>query len=245
MTRAEKVARAQALRAQGLLLREIAAEMGAALSTVHAWLWDPDLSKLRARRDSYGGTCVDCGGPTDGSNGPGKAPTRCMDCRTWTRDAVLLAFREWADDNGGIPPTCTDIRRSGGRLPHQASVKRLFGSWNSALLAAGFDLVCDRRPETTEAMIAAVRAGEPIADIAERFGCTDRNISLRLLSAGTSVAAERPAGWRRPNRPLSEEAKREIVRLRGEGHTQQWIADRVGVTQSTVSKVLSQMAVAV
>lgn len=28
----------------------------------------------------YGGTCEECGALTDGSNGHGKAPTRCIDC---------------------------------------------------------------------------------------------------------------------------------------------------------------------
>lgn len=32
------------------------------------------------RKAQYGGTCIDCGAPTDGSNGRDKAPERCRTC---------------------------------------------------------------------------------------------------------------------------------------------------------------------
>lgn len=93
MTRAEKVAEAQRLRAEGLKLREIAERMGASVQTVGAWISDPDLSKQRQRRQRYAGRCVDCGKPTDGSNGSAKAPKRCLDCTrrlNEERDARVL-----------------------------------------------------------------------------------------------------------------------------------------------------------
>lgn len=80
MTREEKVAKARILRASGLKLREIAAEMGGvAISTVDTWLNDPDLSRQRERRKTYGKDCIDCGKRTDGSNGY-DSPERCYDC---------------------------------------------------------------------------------------------------------------------------------------------------------------------
>ena len=79
MTRAEHVARAQELRAQGLLIREIAERFDVALSTAHSWLSDPDGSKLRARKASYSTPCPECGKPASGSEGrrPGHL---CRDC---------------------------------------------------------------------------------------------------------------------------------------------------------------------
>lgn len=79
MTERERhVAEAARLRAEGLLVREIAERMGVARSTADAWLNDPDGSKLRARKDTYRGRCEDCGAPTDGSDGFA-APRWCRD----------------------------------------------------------------------------------------------------------------------------------------------------------------------
>ena len=58
--RSGRVARSRELRERGWLLREIAAEMGVVAQTVFAWLDDPDGSNLRARKQRYGGVCVDC-----------------------------------------------------------------------------------------------------------------------------------------------------------------------------------------
>lgn len=77
MTRKQKVERATRLRAEGLTLREIGEEMGYAISTVNAWLNDPDRSKEIRRKQSYGGVCEVCGDPTDGSNGSANAPKLC------------------------------------------------------------------------------------------------------------------------------------------------------------------------
>lgn len=113
MTRAEKVARAQELRAQGLLVREIAEEMGVAIQSVSAWLNDPDRSKEIARKKTYAGTCEDCGAATTGTaSGLDRAPRWCKDCgnrhssetRTvWTRELVIARIHEWAERYGDAP----------------------------------------------------------------------------------------------------------------------------------------------
>jgi transposase len=82
VTRAEKVAEAQRLRHEGFYYREIGERLGVSVSTADQYVNDPDLLKLRARKDSYRGKCEKCGGPTDGSNGPGGAPKRCNDCQS-------------------------------------------------------------------------------------------------------------------------------------------------------------------
>lgn len=197
MTRAEKVARAQALRADGLLLREIAARMGVAITTVHAWLADPDRSLEIARKLSYGGECDTCGGPTDGSNGAAKAPTRCRDCRTWTPDAIIAALQGWGDDHGGIPPRAVDthLGQAGhGRLPWDDIVKRYFGSWNAGLLAAGYEgLHQDKRPETTQGMADAIRAGLRTEEVGEMFGVSAAAVHVRLRYHGMKVSELRRA----------------------------------------------------
>jgi DNA-binding NarL/FixJ family response regulator len=71
---------ARELRAEGLLLREIGERMGVSLKTVHSWLSDPGGRRLRARKESYRGSCIDCGAPTYG--GDGAPHDRCQGCNT-------------------------------------------------------------------------------------------------------------------------------------------------------------------
>lgn len=187
MTRAERYAQCKALRDQGLLLREIGERLGIATSTVFDVLSDPTGEKVRARKDSYRGVCDTCGRPTDGSAGASKAPKRCLDCIMWSREALLAWVDGWADAHGGVPPRLSDF--SGA----YRAARRHFGSWNGLLLAAGFALHCDRRAETAQAILAAVRAGESTKDIAARYGVTTGAIEKRLQSMGTSISRERPA----------------------------------------------------
>jgi transposase len=161
LSREEKVARAQALRAEGLKLREIADEMGYGISTVWAWLNDPDRSLGVARKDSYRGRCEDCEAPTDGSNGRANAPTKCRVCSAAARSErrraeILDKVREWVR-LFGAPPTSTDWsicnarlscagplldqieeRHEGHTWPAVETVVTQFGTWNAAISAAGF-----------------------------------------------------------------------------------------------------------
>jgi hypothetical protein len=158
MTRAEKVAYAQRRRAAGALLREIAAEMNCAIQTVGTWLSDPDLSKQRTRRDGYRGECVDCGAPTDGSNGPRGAAQRCSEhslrhqheTRRWTPEALIEEVKRFAEQYGRPPreldwnPRPSNVVRRRGWVPpdetwpSSALAGREFGSWNGMIAAAGF-----------------------------------------------------------------------------------------------------------
>src|SRR5438105_15759202 len=56
-SRSAREALARELRGRGLRLREIADELGVAISTVDSWLNDPGGERLRARKDSYRGRC--------------------------------------------------------------------------------------------------------------------------------------------------------------------------------------------
>ncbi len=76
----EVLAEARRLRDQGMLLRGIAERFGVSVKTVHAWLTDPDGSALRARKDSYAGVCVECGGWVSGHAGRNGRSLRCTTC---------------------------------------------------------------------------------------------------------------------------------------------------------------------
>lgn len=163
----ERVAEARRLRdEEGLIVREIAVRLGVAPGTITAWLIDPDGSRLRARKDSYAGTCVDCGAPTSGSEGHREEP-RCQECanvkrgaeaKVWTREAIVLAIQEWAAV-WGEPPAVADWRPwkarhslrdeerarraereiAAGRCPSASKVYDEFGTWTAALRAAGVE----------------------------------------------------------------------------------------------------------
>jgi hypothetical protein len=156
-----------------MLLREIAAEMGAGLSTVNGWLSDPDGSRLAARKRSYAGICIDCGAATDGSDGPGLASKRCLSCwaqyqreaARWTRRAIITAINVWADEHGGIPPTASawnatlarqhpegsaaGFLADRHRWPATSTVVRRFGSWSAAVRAADLEPWRPGPPPTT------------------------------------------------------------------------------------------------
>jgi hypothetical protein len=194
-SRADREAQARRLRDQGLLLREIAERMGVAIQTVHAWLSDPGGEKLAARKKSYGGTCSECGAPTEGSNGPANPAARCLACSSWTPEAILAALRAWAAEHHRSPRQ-EDWSRTGsqgvrGSVPSWRAVVRHFGGWNEGLLAAGLTLNMDKRPETLDAIVAAIRAGETSTEVAARYGVCPQAITNRLYYHGLSVRAIR------------------------------------------------------
>lgn len=56
---------------------------------------------------------------------------------TWTRESALEAVRSFAERNGYQP-----VSREAGTwngLPHYPTARRLFGSWNGMIAAAGFE----------------------------------------------------------------------------------------------------------
>ena len=140
---------ARTLRSQGLLLREIAAELGVARTTVGQYLADPDGARLKARRDGYRGRC-ECGSPTHGTNGPGKAPTRCIKCtsesrhesRYWTAERVVSELQAWARELRRAPGAREAATR-GAPVP-LGMVQRESGSWNNGLAAAGLPTITRR-----------------------------------------------------------------------------------------------------
>jgi hypothetical protein len=147
---------ARELRGRGLRLREIADELGVAVSTVDSWLNDPGGLRLRARKDSYRGRCERCGAATDGSSGRAQAPRLCSRCfraqphsleraqrlgrgssaRRYSDRELLDAVRR-ADELG--LRTAPGYAQHAGerRLPSMATLIHRFGSWNRARAEAG------------------------------------------------------------------------------------------------------------
>lgn len=64
----------------------------------------------------------------------------------WTRDTVIEALQRWAAEHEGDPPKC-DERADG--LPNHAAVRRIFGSWNNGIAAAGLTPRVAHRPRRT------------------------------------------------------------------------------------------------
>jgi transposase-like protein len=213
-SRAERVATARRLRAQGLIKREIAARMGVARSTVDSWLNDPDGSRLRARKASYSVPCVDCGAPTDGSGGRKVTRTRCSTCwtryrhenRVWTQEAIVIAVREFARLYG-TPPAATDWNVGAANdlqrerfyeddcWPHSSVVTREFGTWNIAIRAAGFEpnhIGHYGRDGENAALCQEIREryedGESAARLAREFGCRPDTIRARAARARSRAA---------------------------------------------------------
>lgn len=162
----ERVAAAQQMRSDGMSWRAICEALAVARPTAEAWVKDPDGTKLRARKDSYASKCIDCGGPTSGSEGRREEP-RCLACanvksgfaaKIWTREAVVLAIHEWAAEYGEPPAGAdwngwearhrlNDADRadryerdlSAGRCASHTAVIKAFGTWNAAIKAAGYE----------------------------------------------------------------------------------------------------------
>lgn len=168
----ERVVEAQCMRAQGMLIREIAAHFGISMTALHTWLVDPNGSRARARKNSYRGACVDCGAPTDGSNGKDNPSERCRTHaaahgRKLGKAYVIASIQEWAELFGD-PPSASDWNRSlaiaqnaawrvtryedtGRPWPSAACVQYLYGTWNNAIKAAGYQPLTPgqrRGPET-------------------------------------------------------------------------------------------------
>lgn len=242
-TRAAKVAEAQRLRAQGLLYREIAERLGVSPSTVAQYITDPDMSRARARKDRlYGGhVCSDCGESLGMVSSPAelerrkRAGMRCRNCIEWSPEALLAAVREYADENGGIPPTQAAWERGHDRdrWPHPGTAaKKHFGSWNGLLIAAGFGLHCDRQAETAEAIERMYRDGKALDEIAGWHGTSPGNIRQRLIWAGVL----------KPKRgPARAEREATIARCWRAGASYEEIAEALDSTPASIQVAVSRM----
>lgn len=210
MTRAERYEQVKALRAEGLLLREIAERMGLAVSTVHDLLADPTGEAARERKRRYERPCIGCG-KTINPNGPRALTQRCQPCqgkheREMTRRWIIDSMREW-DQMYGDPPSAADwnpplcrtfnmqwkidrYNEAERPWPAPSTVHVAFGSWNAAMAAAGFQPrksgQYERGPDeaSVREAIDLYRSGLSIAAVGSRMGYSDGAIWRWLKNAG-------------------------------------------------------------
>jgi hypothetical protein len=211
---AEKAAQAAALREQGMTGTAIAARMGISKTRAYELLNDPDGSKTRARKRQYDLECTVCGGRASGTT-PSRMVNRdepvCAACSgahyaTWSREAIILAIQEWADEHGGVPPSATDWNRHqaqgrgmdegvdewrSGAWPSTVTVQNYFGSWNAAIEAAGFTPTPSGHygrdgedPQIIAEIAERYRQGESGWALAKAYNCTPCAIYYRLDKAG-------------------------------------------------------------
>lgn len=197
-SRSAREALARDLRSRGLRMREIADQLGVAISTVDSWLNDPGGERLRARKESYRGRCRRCGAPTDGSSGRSGAPQLCVACfraqphslerarqlggapRRYSEEQLLAALRH-AEQLGLRTATKYSGLAGLHRLPSLATLIHRFGSWNEARRLAGLPTRRSPRPgyqrtgieQCVQAVVAGwERLGEP--PTVQRYECARR-----------------------------------------------------------------------
>ena len=203
--RSGRVARARELRERGWLLREIAAEMGVVAQTVFAWLDDPDGSKLRERKQRYGGVCVDCDERVRRAcqgrravvcaRSGGRASERGGRARALSRRSVSSSV---ATVTRRRPVIGTPIKRAGwgstrarralyadGCWPWSSIAVKVFGRWNDAIHAAGFAPTPSGRYDRERASPAASTRSS-----AQGSRITTRTRALALTARGPRATAD-------------------------------------------------------
>lgn len=160
----------------------------------------------KCRKSKYDLECVQCGGRVNGTT-PGRSAGKdpvCVACapgyyKTWTPDAVALAIQEWADNNGGIPPSANDLFRARAlgdeTVPAVNTVINVFGSWNAGVIAAGFEPhaigpVGGFTPLTAEQRAEIARRydlGESLPQLAAAFNCSTTTIATWVRRGGATM----------------------------------------------------------
>lgn len=158
----------------GMTIVGIANALGVKKSTASMYLNDPDGSRLVARKLTYAGVCIDCGGPTNGTaSGVDRAPERCslcmakrnkecIVCRIHKNDALVGQYR-WSDEQifaairsciGGDGNATVARYRSlyadspKGSMPSLPTILQRFNTWNEACGAGQIQHGAARRTYT-------------------------------------------------------------------------------------------------
>ncbi len=157
-SRAEWYVTVAPLHAEGVAIKDIARLNQVSYSFVSDLLNDPDGTKAARRKKRYAGTCLSCGRPTSGHDGPRNAPTICAQCfqdkqsreRKWTPERLIAQLQAYGRKHGH-PPNSQDVLHGRGDIsPNVTIVQREFGSWRAGLIAAGFDVPAVGHYERTE-----------------------------------------------------------------------------------------------
>lgn len=122
--------------------------------------------------------------------------------RRWSDQEILDAIRDWADRHDGVPPGWNDWRKADpkGRHPTSMTVWTRCGSWNDALVMAGF--------EPTRYGATPGQLNKPEVRRLRKKGVTDTDIAAQL--GVTTDAIRRALGprGRPPAKPRNAEERR-------------------------------------
>lgn len=221
---AERVRLTWSMRYEGKKLREIAAVLGVAKSTVAGYLHDPDGARHRRRKDSYRKPCPECGALMD-SGYKSKSPPRCRACHNkaqfiWTEEAIIAAIQRFASRYGS-PPSASDFNPAmaqaigqkdhaerfyrDGDYPCARSVAVRFGSWSAGIAAAGFAprpqgggrRYAGDQPGAVKRAVALYASGLSLLKVADALGVSQGFVFRHVHAAGISRGRTEAAALRR------------------------------------------------
>jgi transposase len=96
----------------------------------------------------------------------------------WTPVRIVEAMRLWKQEHGR-PPTSIDWQYVKPDRPAARAVAKVFGSWNTAIAAAGFEPISKNGAGASRfaaQMLAQRKQGDTFHAIAERYGCTRERV---------------------------------------------------------------------
>lgn len=120
-----------------------------------------------------------------------------MKRKLWSKDDIILAMWEW-DEKHGQQPGWADWLKAAPEHPSSVTVNKLFGSWNKAILEAGFT--------PYEASVIWV-FDEDVARKLRREGITDADIGRQLGVPANAIG--RRLGPRPRPKPVGKKRTRE------------------------------------
>lgn len=142
MKRADRIRQIQSLRAQGHTVKEVAAQIGLSAKTVSTYMADPEGSNLKRFRKNHARPCP-CGRGVIVD----KRAQQCVQCRNeqlsarekrWNRERIIGAFQRFYFETGLAPTELNVLHKNQGHYPSTTAVMRHIGSWEEAVIAAGF-----------------------------------------------------------------------------------------------------------
>lgn len=230
----ERIAEVRRLRAARVPVRSIATGLGVSFKTIYAWLEDPDGTKRAARQAGYAGRCLDCGSPTDGSNGRAKAPERCGPCRHefeyGARDRLIVDM--W---NEGMPAPRIGEAMGMPETQVRGIVQNLRRRSDVDVARRALPSAREVREERDRAFVGMWNTGASKAEIATKLGYasveTVTTVATRLRADGHHLRS-------RVARRLTIEQVREIRAAARERRSLRALAKRYGVAPNAIYQVV-------
>lgn len=124
--------------------------------------------------------------------------------RTWNHADTIIAIQHWAQTHNGTPPSRAQWTRPASTHPSEAQVRRLSGTWSTAIRQAGLaPQTAARARWTSEAIIHALRQwadlhGPPTSADWSKRGPGRPTHALVIRTFGSWEAALHAAGLQPP-----------------------------------------------